>query len=180
MKILFFSDMHGISKNLDKLRMLIEEKKFDKIVCLGDIYYAGPSYIKNQDYDSNKVLKFLMDYNDRLICLKGNCDSDVDIRASDFPICSNLALINVDGLDIYLTHGNEYNKNKNRKFYKKGILVYGHEHFPYIEVIGDMTYINVGSISLPRNGSNETYAVYEDKKITIFDIENNIVDSVEF
>ena len=118
-------------------------------------------------------------YSDRIICLKGNCDSNVDIKASDFPICDNLALICVDGLDIYLTHGNKYNLVNNRKFNRKGILVYGHEHIPYIKKDGDMVYINVGSISLPRDNNKPTYMVYESKKFIIYDIEENIIDSIE-
>ena len=42
-----------------------------------------------------------------------------------------------------------------------------------------MVYINVGSISLPRNDNNCSYAIYEDKKVTIYDIYDNIIDSVE-
>lgn len=179
MKILFISDIHGISKNLYKIKELEEQNDFDKIVCLGDLYYAGPSYNAEEIVDSKKVLEFLMNYNDKLICLKGNCDSDVDIKASDFPTCSNLALICVDGLDIYLTHGNEYNKEKNRKFNRKGILIYGHEHIPYIETIDDMVYVNVGSISLPRNNFNPTYAIYNNKKITILDLDDNVINEIE-
>ena len=42
-----------------------------------------------------------------------------------------------------------------------------------------MIYVNVGSISLPRNNFNPTYAIYENKKITIYDIYNNIIDDIE-
>ena len=124
------------------------------------------------------VKDILTKYSDKIICLKGNCDSDVDIKASDFPICNNLALICVDGLDIYLTHGNEYNLEKNRKFNRKGILVYGHEHIPYIKKEKDMVYINVGSISIPKENNNSTYMMYENRKFTIYDIEENIFDSI--
>lgn len=80
----------------------------------------------------------------------------------------------IDGLNIYLTHGNEYNKEKNRKF-KKGILIYGHEHIPYIDSDDNMTYINVGSISLPKNGNKPLYAIYNNEKITLYDIDKNII-----
>ena len=180
MKILFFSDIHGITNNLKILEELDKKEKFDKIVCLGDLYYSGPTFDNSLKVDSKYVLEFLMNFSDRLICMKGNCDSDVDIKASDFPICSNLALINTDNLDIYLTHGNEYSMSKNRKFNRKGILVYGHEHIPYIRQNNDMTYICVGSISLPRGDSKSSYMIYNNKTFTLYSIDNEVIDEVSF
>jgi len=179
MKILFISDIHGIDVNLKKIECVVKNKKIDKLVVLGDLYYAGPTYKQDYEVKSISVKGILTKYADKIICLKGNCDSDVDIKASDFPICNNLSLICVDGLDIYLTHGNEYNFEKNRKFNRKGVLVYGHEHIPYIKKNNDMVYINVGSISLPKNNYKPTYMIYENKKFIIYDIEENIVDSLE-
>ena len=42
-----------------------------------------------------------------------------------------------------------------------------------------MIYINVGSISLPRDGNKPTYTIYENKKFTIYDIDGNVIDSIE-
>ena len=70
-----------------------------------------------------------------------------------------------------------HNKNKNKGF-NKGILVYGHEHIPYIEKKDNMIYINVGSISLPRDGNDPTYMIYENKEFTIYDIYWNIVSNI--
>lgn len=178
MKILFISDIHGITDNLSIIERTIQKENIDKLVCLGDLYYAGPSYNNHHQIDSRGVLNFLMNYQDKLICMMGNCDSSVDIKASDFPINSGISLIHTDGLDIYITHGNEYNYEKNRKLKSKGILVYGHEHIPYIKKKESMVYVNVGSISLPRNNNEATYAIYNNKKITIYDIDDNIIDSV--
>lgn len=179
MKILFISDIHGITNNLDVIEELNNKEKFNKIVVLGDLYYAGPTYNKKYEVSSSKVLEFLMKYNEKIIAVKGNCDADVDIKATDFPICDKLALICVDDIDIYCTHGNEYNKDKNRKFNRKGVLVYGHEHIPYITKEDNMTYINAGSISLPKNDFKPTYIIYENHKFTIYTIDNEVVDSIE-
>lgn len=178
MKILFISDIHGITNNLEIVDKKIIENKIDKLVCLGDLYYTGPSYNNKYSINSKGVFDFLNKYQDILICMRGNCDSSVDIKASDFPICDGISLINTDGLDIYITHGNEYSLEKNRKFNRSGILVYGHEHTPYIKKNNDMIYINVGSISLPKKNNNPTYAVYDNKNITIYDINDSIIDSI--
>ena len=179
MKILFISDIHGITNNLETIENIINNDNIDKLVCLGDLYYAGPTYNGIYNVDSKKVHEFLTKYNNMLICMKGNCDSSVDIKASDFPICEGISLIYVDGIDIYLTHGNDYSYEKNRKLDRNGVLIYGHEHVPYIKRDDKMTYINVGSISLPRDNNNPTYAIYENKTVTIYDIYNNIIDKVE-
>lgn len=109
--------------------------------------------------------------------MKGNCDSSVDIKVSDFPILDTLSLINVDNLDIYITHGDIYNYEKNN-FNKKGILVHAYKHIPYIRQEKNTTYICAGSISLPKEKNNPTYAVYSNKKITIYDIYDNVVNKI--
>ena len=179
MKILFISDIHGITDNLETVEKKIVEENIDKLVCLGDLYYTGPTYEGNNKINSKGVFDFLTKHNDILICMMGNCDSKVDIKASDFPINSGVSLINTEGIDIYITHGNEYSFEKNRKFNRKGILVYGHKHIPYIKKDENMIYINVGSISLPRNNNNPTYAIYKNKNITIYDINDNKIDSID-
>lgn len=177
MKILFFSDIHGITKNLNYINDLINKSNFDKIVVLGDIYYSGPSYGENFTVASKEVKDFLTQYSEKLIVLRGNCDSDVDIKVSDFPICNDLALINTDGINIYCTHGHVYSYENCDKFYYSGVLVYGHEHTPYIRQTNDMLYICVGSISLPRNGSDPSYMIYNDLQFTLYSVNGDEITS---
>ena len=177
MKILFISDIHGITKNLDKVRRLIEKNNFDKIVNLGDMYYCGLSIRGILEVDPNTVKDFLTTYQHKLLSLQGNCDSEVDIEKSEFPICRDLAMINVDDINIYCTHGHIYNINKNSKFVDGGILIYGHFHVPYIKKVDNMTYVCVGSISLPRDKYGPTYAIYENRKISIYSLMD---DSIVF
>lgn len=179
MKILFFSDIHGITNNLSIIEEKMVSENIDKLVCLGDLYYAGPNYDNMYRNNSKGVFDFLMKYRKKLICMMGNCDSYVDVKASDFPINNGISLINVDGFDIYITHGHEYNFEKREKFNHKGVLVYGHKHVPYIKKNEDMIYVCVGSISLPRDGSLSSYAIYDNSIITIYDIDGNIIDSVK-
>lgn len=175
MKILFISDIHGKITNLKYIDDLIIKENFDKIVVLGDLYYSG--FIENYEEINPKLVKdLLMKYSDKIICLKGNCDSLVDIKTTDLPI-SDLALIHVDNIDMYLTHGDVYNIENSNKF-KNCILIYGHKHYPFIEKKNDMYYINVGSLSLPRNGSKCSYMIYENKTFTIYDTSGSIINSL--
>lgn len=177
MKILFISDIHGICNNLDYIDSLINKNKFDKLVVLGDLYYCSSNYMDNLNISEERVKDFLKTHKDILICMKGNCDSLVDVSVSDFPLLSNFRTLIVDDLTIYITHGNEFNKNNNE--FNNGILIYGHEHIPYIVRDDNMVYICVGSISLPRGGSKASYTIYKDRCFTIYDIEGNIIDSVK-
>lgn len=178
MKILFISDIHGIYENLKFIDNVIKKESIDKLVVLGDLYYSGPKYDSDLKTNGKLVMDFLLKYKDILICMRGNCDSLVDIKASDFQICSDLSMLYVDNLDIYITHGNEYNKDKNNKF-NGNVLVYGHEHVPYIERKDNNVFICVGSISLPRYGSMPSYMIYENRTFTIYDINNDVIDSVK-
>lgn len=178
MKILFISDIHGIVDNLKYLEAKIKEEHISKLVCLGDLYYTNPLLKADHVVNEEEVLNFLNRYKDILICMKGNCDSLEDIEKSTFPINKGLNLINVDDLDIYITHGNEYSLKAKENFPYKGILVYGHEHRPYIKKKDDVIYINVGSISLPISGK-ATYVIYEKRKFIIYDITGKIIDSIE-
>lgn len=173
MKLLFISDIHGVTTNLKLIDKLMEDKNIDKLICLGDLY---SSYGNMYDTNDEEVSKFLFKYSSRLICMKGNCDSELDVFNSPFLINPGIHLLNVDNHDIYITHGNTYSYSKG--FDKTGILIYGHEHTPYIRSENGTIYICVGSISLPRNNI-ATYAIYEDNTITIYDINNDIVDYID-
>ncbi len=178
MKILFISDIHGIWSNLQLIEEKLHLQKIDKLVCLGDIYFTPFMCRNKKEADSDKVLAFLNKYADKLICMRGNCDSESDVAKSDFPINEGFSLINVDDLDIYITHGNLYNFGNHQKFHYPGVLVYGHEHKAYIKQDKNMTYINVGSLSLPVNGIS-TYVIYEKRKFTIYDVDDRVIDSIE-
>ena len=39
MKLLFISDIHGIPDNLEYIERIVIDKKIDKLVVLGDLYY---------------------------------------------------------------------------------------------------------------------------------------------
>lgn len=171
MKILFFSDIHGKLDNLKYIEELERQNNFDRIVVLGDLC----SYYSYQD--SIDVVKFLNKYLNKLIITRGNCDSDFIMKLINVST-PDLVELNVDNKKLYLTHGHLYSYSKN-KIFNNGILIYGHEHVPYIKCENDMIYICVGSISLPRNNSKPSYLIYDNNIFTLFDIDKNIIDRIE-
>lgn len=176
MKIMFISDIHGVKTNLAKVKEKFEELQCDKLVMLGDLYYIGPKGKIQEDYDIPYIQEFLKSFKDKLICIKGNCDSEVDVMISDFTIVNELSLLLIDNKEIYLTHGHIYNEDNWDK--ENSILIYGHFHKPFIKEKGSNIFINPGSISLPKENA-ATYLIYDAGKFTIYDINDNIITSLD-
>lgn len=42
---------------------------------------------------------------ENLLCVRGNCDTEVDQMVLDFPVLADYALVYVDGHTMFLTHG---------------------------------------------------------------------------
>ena len=176
MKILFISDIHGIKTNLQKIKERFEKLNCDKLVVLGDLYYIGPRNKMIEGYDIDYVKEFLESFKDKLICIKGNCDSEVDKMVSNFPIINELGLIATINEDLYLTHGHIYNESNWNK--ENSVLIYGHLHIPFIKKIETNIYINPGSISLPKDGNLPTYLFYDEEKFVIYDVNDSIIASM--
>ncbi len=140
----------------------------------------GPGKKIVDDYDSGYVLDFLNEMADKILCVRGNCDSNVDLKNLEFPVIKELSLIIDSGINIFITHGHIYNPSNLGKINTNldTVLVYGHEHVPFIKRGMNMTFINVGSISLPKDNNKATYMIYENKEFSILDMEGNTVSRV--
>ena len=143
MKIGIISDTHRDIGSIDKSIPYLKE--CDLIIHAGDniddaeyIYYATDVAVK---------------------CVKGNCD-----------------LYNIDGpyeltflannKKFFLCHGHNYDvkwgfdsllriaKNNNIDF-----VVYGHTHIPEYKIIDNITFINPGSTTYPRSGSDRSFGI---------------------
>ncbi|MBR4608873.1 MAG: phosphodiesterase, partial [Erysipelotrichaceae bacterium] len=125
-------------------------------------------------YDPKKVIALLNGIKDDLLCVIGNCDCDVDQMVLEFPIMADYALLYIDGITIYATHGHVYNQKKPLPG-TKGILLCGHTHVPKIEECDGFTYLNPGSVSIPKEGSRHSYMVLEDGVFKWKDLESKEV-----
>ena len=174
MKLLIASDIHGSSLYCEQLMEAYKEEKPDKVLFLGDILYHGPRNDLPDVYDTKAVVKMLNSIADQILCVCGNCDCDVDQMVLNFPILSDYALLYIDGVTIYATHGHVYNQN-NKLPGMKGILLCGHTHVPAIEEYEDFTYLNPGSVSIPKKGSKHSYMVFENGTFLWKDLETRQV-----
>ena len=54
-------------------------------------------------------------------------------------------------------------------------LILGHYHIPFIKNIETNTFINPGSISLPKDNHDPSYLFYDEKEFIIYDINDNVI-----
>ena len=175
MKLFIISDIHGSLYYLKKVMEIFEKEKCDKLVILGDELYHGPRNPLPKDYSPKEVIEILNGYRDKIIAVRGNCDSEVDQMVLKYPIMSDYSMIYLDGKRIYLTHGHIYNKDNPLPMSSGDVLIYGHFHIPMIEQKDGMLFLNPGSISLPKNNSEHSFAILEKNKFTIKNLEETVI-----
>ena len=79
-----------------------------------------------------------------------------------FPVLADYGFLLLGGRAVYLPHGHVINKAHPLPFAKGDILLHGHTHVPACEDCGDFTYLNPGSVSIPKENSPHSYMIYED------------------
>lgn len=179
MKYLVVSDIHGSLYYTKFIINHFNKNNFDYLILLGDFLYHGARNNLTLDYNPKEVTLLLNSYKDKIIAIRGNCDSRVDEMVLDFPLSDNSYLIINDKL-FFLTHGDIYNEFNLPNINKDCILMYGHYHIPFIKKVNDITIINPGSISLPKNNTKNSFIEIIDNKLTIKDIDKNIIDELIF
>lgn len=161
MKWLIASDIHGSSYYCQKLIECIEKEHPDRIILLGDTLYHGPRNDLPKEYNPKEVIKMLNRYADKIVSVRGNCDSEVDQMVLDFPIMSDYLLLDIGTKIICLTHGHIYNPNNLLPMKSISALVCGHTHIQACERMGTYVYMNVGSISIPKEDGYHGYMIIE-------------------
>jgi putative phosphoesterase len=131
-------------------------------VLLGDILYHGPRNDLPEGYAPKKVIAMLNEVKDELLCVRGNCDTEVDQMVLEFPILADYAILYAGGRMIYATHGHVYNEGKLPPLKKGDVLLHGHTHVPKCTEHENYLYINPGSVSIPKEGSAHSYLILED------------------
>lgn len=171
MKLMFISDLHGSAYYAEKLKEIYEKEMPDKIVSVGDLLYHGPRNDFPKDYDTRKVTAVLNSLKDKIIAVRGNCDSEVDQMVLEFPIMADYTVINADGKDIFVTHGHLFDPDNLPPASENRVFVSGHIHIPVAEMKGSTLVLNPGSASLPKENNKPSYMIYENSEFKIMEIE---------
>ena len=98
----------------------------------------------------------------------------------NFPILADYGLFVLEGKTFYATHGHVFNQDHLPPMQAGDILIHGHTHVLradriQAEGIGEITILNPGSTSIPKEGNPPTYAILEDGMFRILTFEGETV-----
>lgn len=170
MKFMIASDLHGSARYCRALLEAFRREDADQLVLLGDLLYHGPRNDCPDEYDTRAVTALLNSIAGRLLCVRGNCDAEVDQMVLEFPMMAEYCLLAADGLSILAAHGHIYGPDNPPPLRKGSFLLCGHTHLPVCRDCGHFTYLNPGSLSLPKNGTPHSYMTLENGTFTWHDL----------
>ena len=167
MRIVFFSDIHGVTETVTRLFALADRLKAERLVLLGDVLYHGPRNGVPELYDSPRVAALLNSRRDDILAVRGNCDSEVDQQMLDFPIMADYAELIAGDRRFFLTHGHLWNRFDPPPVPDGTILAHGHTHIPEITAADGITIFNPGSITLPKGGFPRSFGFFDGKTLSV-------------
>ena len=171
MKLVIASDIHGSAFWCRKLLELCEKEQPDHLILLGDILYHGPRNDLPRDYAPKQVIPMLGEWAEKILCVRGNCEAEVDQMVLNFPCLAEYSILMADGKTFYLTHGHHKNPQDLPKLPEGSIFLYGHTHVKFDQVVDGIRCLNPGSVSIPKDGTH-SYLVYENGEFRFCTLED--------
>ncbi len=162
MKYLIASDIHGSLKYANELIDAFQREEADKMLLLGDLLYHGPRNDLPEEYNPKGVIELLNKYKSDILCVRGNCDTEVDQMVLDFPIMADYCILTMGKAVVYATHGHVYGENNPPKLGGGEILLCGHTHVPKCVEKDGFIYMNPGSVSIPKENSHHGYMIWKE------------------
>ena len=179
MKWIIASDIHGSAFYCRKLLEAFKRENADRLLLLGDILYHGPRNDLPKEYAPKEVITMLNNIKDKILCVRGNCDTEVDQMVLDFPVLADYAVLYIENRVFYATHGHVYNFDKLPPLCEGDILLNGHTHVPKCVIEKGITYINPGSVSIPKENSVNSYITVENGMVEWKDLDGSIYKNLK-
>ncbi len=175
MKLLIASDLHGDAETTAALLERFAASGAQRLILLGDLLYHGPRNDLPAGYAPKKVIELLNGVRECLLCVRGNCDTEVDQMVLDFPMLSDTACIFDGAHTIIAAHGH----HEPPPVCEGTLLLSGHTHIPAFETRTDVRgiryrYLNPGSVSLPKEGSPRSYVILEGDAVRFYDLSGTL------
>ena len=162
MKLMIASDLHGSAYYTRLLLEAMDREQPDRLLLLGDLLYHGPRNDLPREYAPKKVIEMLNARKSQILCVRGNCEAEVDQMVLEFPVLSEFGVVFADGLTLYMLHGH---KNLDIPVMPGDILLCGHTHVPAVRKDGEHYDVNPGSVSIPKEGSCHGYMILENRQL---------------
>ncbi|HDG1103351.1 TPA: phosphodiesterase [Klebsiella aerogenes] len=175
MKLMFASDIHGSLPATERVLERFAQSGAQWLVILGDVLNHGPRNALPEGYAPAQVAERLNSVAQRIIAVRGNCDSEVDQMLLHFPITAPWQLVLSERYRLFLTHGHLYSPDNLPPLAAGDVLAYGHTHIPVAEKRGDIFLFNPGSVSIPKGGFAASYGMLEDDRLQVFALNDNQV-----
>ena len=176
MKLMIASDLHGSAFYCRQLLAAMEREQPDKLLLLGDILYHGPRNDLPEGYAPKEVIAMLNPLREQLLCVRGNCDTEVDQMVLEFPVLADYAVLPVGQRLIYATHGHIYHVKNLPPLAPGDVLLHGHTHVPAWTEFGQGNlYLNPGSVSIPKENSPHSYMTLEENTMQWKELELSLI-----
>ena len=176
MKLMIASDLHGSAFYCRQLLAAMEREQPDKLLLLGDILYHGPRNDLPREYAPKEVIPLLNGKREKLLCVRGNCDAEVDQMVLEFPVLADYAVLPVGQRLIYATHGHIYHVKNLPPLAPGDVLLHGHTHVPAWTEFGQGNlYLNPGSVSIPKENSPHSYMTLKGNTMQWKELESSAV-----
>ena len=160
MKLMIASDIHGSAYYCKKMLEAYKKEEADRLLLLGDILYHGPRNDLPKDYNPKECIAMLNPMKEHLLCVRGNCDTEVDQMVLPFPCMAEFSQLLLDGKTFYLTHGHHHNPDNLPPLPEGSVFLFGHTHVKMDDVRSGVRCLNPGSVSIPKDGSHSCL-IYE-------------------
>ena len=162
MKLMFASDIHGSLSAARAMADRYAAEGCDRLILLGDLLYHGPRNDLPDAYDPKGVIALLNGMKDELLCVRGNCDAEVDQLMFEFPMMSDYSILDAGSETFFLTHGHLWNERILPPIGIGTVLAHGHTHVPELKKLEcGLTIFNPGSVSLPKGGSARSFGYFD-------------------
>ena len=176
MKWMIASDLHGSAYYCRKMLEAFEREGADRLFLLGDLLYHGPRNDLPREYAPKEVIPLLNGKKEKLLCVRGNCDAEVDQMVLEFPVLADYAVLPVGQRLIYVTHGHIYHVKNLPPLAPGDVLLHGHTHVPAWTEFGQGNlYLNPGSVSIPKENSPHSYMILEGNTMQWKELESSAV-----
>ena len=176
MKWMIASDLHGSAYYCRKMLEAFEREGADRLFLLGDLLYHGPRNDLPREYAPKEVIPLLNGKKEKLLCVRGNCDAEVDQMVLEFPVLADYAVLPVGQRLIYVTHGHIYHVKNLPPLSPGDVLLHGHTHVPAWTEFGQGNlYLNPGSVSIPKEDSPHSYMTLEGNTMQWKELESSAV-----
>ena len=174
MRWMIASDIHGSAKYCEKMFARFKEEQADRLILLGDLLYHGPRNDLPDGYAPKEVIELLNDHADELLCVRGNCEAEVDQMVLSFPVMADYNCLFFHDRRIFMSHGHVYGPGHLPDLPFGTMFLSGHTHIPTAYEKDGLLLCNPGSVSLPKNSHPCTYGLIDETGFTVYTFDHQV------